>query len=202
MKEGLLIIMSGPSGAGKGTIYNEVLKRMPSVKKSISVTTRAPRPGEQDGVDYYFKTVEQYQQMIATGEFLETAEVYSNLYGTPKQHVLDLIKKGNDVMFEIDIHGAKQIKKRYPKAITIYIMTPTFEILEERLRGRKTETEDSIARRLGSARSELAQYAMFDYIIFNDDLEKSVQSVIDIINAEKCSMSANEKRVKTLLETK
>ena len=202
MKQGLLIIMSGPSGAGKGTIYNEVLKRMPSVKKSISVTTRAPRPHEKDGVDYYFKTIEEYQQMIAAGEFLETAAVYNNHYGTPKQHVFDLIEQGNDVMFEIDIHGAKQIKQRYKDAITIYIMTPTFEILEERLRGRGTETEDSIARRLGSARSELSQCAMFDYIVFNDDLETSIQSVINIINAEKCKMKFNEKRVKALLETK
>ena len=202
MKQGLLIIMSGPSGAGKGTIYNEVLKRMPSVKKSVSVTTRAPRPHEKDGVDYYFKTLEEYQQMIAAGEFLETAAVYNNHYGTPKQHVFDLIKNGNDVMFEIDIHGARQIKKRYHRAISIYIMTPTFEILEERLRGRGTETEDSIVRRLGSAKSELAQYDLFDYIVFNDDIEQSVQSVMNIINAEKCKMKANEEKVKALLEMK
>ena len=199
MKQGLLVIISGPSGAGKGTIYNEVLSRMPSVKKSISVTTRSPRPHEKEGVHYYFKTLEEYQHMIARGEFLETASVYSNYYGTPKKHVFDLIEKGDDVMFEIDIHGARQIKKQYPRAVSIFVMTPTFEILEQRLRGRGTETEDSIARRLGSAKNELSQYELFDYIVFNDDLEKSVESVIDIIKAEKCKMKANEERVKALL---
>ena len=199
MKQGLLVIISGPSGAGKGTIYNEVLSRMPSVKKSISVTTRSPRPHEKEGVHYYFKTLEEYQHMIASGEFLETASVYSNYYGTPKKHVFDLIEKGDDVMFEIDIHGARQIKKQYPRAVSIFVMTPTFEILEQRLRGRGTETEDSIARRLGSAKNELSQYELFDYIVFNDDLEKSVESVIDIIKAEKCKMKANEERVKALL---
>ena len=158
MKQGLLIIISGPSGAGKGTIYNEVLSRMPSVKKSVSVTTRRPRPHEQEGVHYYFKTLEEYQQMIANGEFLETASVYNNYYGTPKADVLELIKNGNDVMFEIDIHGAKQIKKQYKDCVSIFIMTPSFEILEQRLRGRGTDSEESIQRRLGSAKRELSQY--------------------------------------------
>ncbi|KAI4452978.1 guanylate kinase-related [Holotrichia oblita] len=200
MKQGLLIIISGPSGAGKGTIYNAVLERMPNIKKSISVTTRSPRPHEQEGVHYYFKTVEQYQQMIADGEFLETASVYSNHYGTPKAAVYETLKKGNDVMFEIDINGARQIKKKYANCVSIYIMTPTFEILEQRLRDRNTETEDSIKRRLGSAKSELSQYSLFDYIVFNDDVETSVKKVINIIEAEKCRIKNNESQIQELLK--
>ena len=126
-REGLLIIISGPSGAGKGTVYNEVIKRRPEIQKSVSVTTRAPRPNEIEGVHYYFRTLEQYQDMIAKGEFLETASVYCNYYGTPKAPVLEILSKGQDVMFEIDTLGAEQIRKKYPKSITIFIMTPPFK---------------------------------------------------------------------------
>ena len=199
MKQGLLVIISGPSGAGKGTIYNEVLSRMPSVKKSISVTTRSPRPHEKEGVHYYFKTLEEYQHVIARGEFLETASVYSNYNGTPKKHVFDLIEKGDDVMFEIDIHGARQIKKQYPRAVSIFVMTPTFEILEQRLRGRGTESEDSLKTRLGAAKRELGKYEMFDYIVFNDDAEQAIGDVLDIINAEKRKVKNNVSVIKQLL---
>ena len=118
-KKGLLIVISGPSGAGKGTVYNEVLIRRPEIQRSVSVTTRAPRKGEVDGIHYYFRTVEEYQRMIADGEFLETASVYSNYYGTPKAPVYEKLALGQDVMFEIDTLGAKQIKSIYPESVTI-----------------------------------------------------------------------------------
>ncbi|KAI4453426.1 guanylate kinase-related [Holotrichia oblita] len=202
MKKGLLITISGPSGAGKGVIYNSIIERMPNIKKSISVTTRAPRAHEQEGVHYYYKTIEEYQEMIARGEFLETAAVYNNYYGTPKKPVFDMLEKGYDVMFEVDVIGAKQIKNKYPECVMIFVMTPDFTTLEARLRGRNSETEDSITTRLNSAARELAEYTYYDYIIFNDDIDKAIDEATAIITAEKRRVTRNEAHIISILESK
>lgn len=198
MDKGLLFIISGPSGAGKGTICARVIEKT-GMKPSISVTTRPPRVGEVEGVNYFFRTEEQYQQMIAAGEFLETAEVYKNFYGTPKAPVFDNLKKGYDVLFEVDIHGVRSIKKKYPEAIAIFIMTPDFETLEARLRDRGTETEDSMKTRLGSAKRELSMFEMFDYIVFNGDVNQAVDDVLNIVTAEKCKVKNNIAVINALL---
>ena len=202
MKKGLLIVISGPSGAGKGTVYNEVLIRRPEIQRSISVTTREPRVGEVDGIHYYFKSVEEYQEMIARGEFLETAEVYKNYYGTPKAPVYEKLALGQDVMFEIDTLGAEQIKKIYPECISIFIIPPSFEILEKRLRDRGTDSEQSITRRLSCAKTELGKYKQFDYIVFNNNLEDAIKNVLSIIEAEKSKIERNEKVILDYLATK
>lgn len=201
MNKGLLVVMSGPSGAGKGTIYPLVIERT-GMKRSVSVTTRAPRAGEVEGVNYYFRTEEQYQQMIAAGEFLETAQVYRNYYGTPKAPVFENLENGHDVLFEVDIHGAKSIKAKYPEAVLIFIMTPDFETLEARLRARGTEKASNLKLRLNSARRELGEYKMFDYIVFNDTLEVAVDQVIDIIEAEKRRIKNNTETIEKLLASK
>lgn len=198
--DGLLIVISGPSGAGKGTIYNKVLDRLPRIRRSVSVTTRAPRAGEIDGVHYHFRTIAEYQQMIAKGDFLETAEVYCNYYGTPKAPVFKMLESGDDVMFEVDIYGAKQIKKKYPSCVSIFVMTPDFKVLEERLTSRKTETAASLKTRLSSARRELAEYECFDYIVFNDDADRATQNVVSIIESEKSKISRNSEKIKKILK--
>lgn len=198
MEKGLLVVISGPSGAGKGTIYQKVIERT-GMKRSISVTTRKPRPGEVEGVNYFFRTEEQYQQMIASGEFLETAEVYRNYYGTPKAPVFENLEKGHDVLFEVDVHGAKSIKKKYPEAVTIFVMTPSFEILKQRLIDRRADSSESINIRLGSAKRELSKYEMFDYFVINDEIEQAVDEVIAIVNAEKCKTKNNLKKIQNLL---
>lgn len=199
MNRGQLVVISGPSGAGKGTIYSKVIVAT-GMKRSVSVTTRKPREGEVEGVDYYFRTEEQYQQMIAAGEFLETAAVYKNYYGTPKAPVFENLDNGFDVLFEVDIHGAKSIKKKYPDAVLIFIMPPSFEILEQRLRNRGTENAQSLKTRLGSARRELGKYEMFDYIVFNDDADRAADEVIQIITAEKRRIKNNLDAIHALLD--
>ncbi|WP_405380599.1 guanylate kinase [Phascolarctobacterium sp.] len=183
--KGVLLVVSGPSGAGKGTICQMLRDRLPDLGYSISVTTRQPRNGEVDGVNYFFKTVPEVQDMIAKGELLEYAEVYGNYYGTPRKYVMDLLDKGQDVLLEIDIQGALQIKKRFPEGVFVFIVPPSLEELSARIYKRGTDSVDVIERRMASAAGELTYAAEYDYIIVNDIAEKAANKVLTIMEAER-----------------
>lgn len=183
--QGLLLVVSGPSGAGKGTICQILRDKLPDLGYSISVTTRQPRVGEVDGKSYFFKTVSQVKEMIAQGELLEYAEVYGNYYGTPRQYVMELLQSGHDVLLEIDIQGALQIKKRFPEGVFVFIVPPSLDELSARIYKRGTDSEDVIKRRMASAASELSYAAEYDYIIVNDIAEKAANKVLTIMEAER-----------------
>lgn len=183
--KGVLLVVSGPSGAGKGTICQMLREKLPDLGYSISVTTRQPRNGEVDGVNYFFKTVPQVKEMIERGELFEYAEVYGNYYGTPRQYVMEQLQSGRDVLLEIDIQGALQIKKRFPEGVFVFIVPPSLDELSARIYKRGTDSEDVIQRRMASAASELTYAAEYDYIIVNDIAEKAAQKVLTIMEAER-----------------
>ncbi len=183
--QGILLVVSGPSGAGKGTICQMLRDQLPDLGYSISVTTRQPRVGEVDGKSYFFKTVPQVKEMIANGEFLEYAEVYGNYYGTPKQYVMDQLNKGQDVLLEIDIQGALQVKKAFPEGVFVFIVPPSLDELSARIYKRGTDSVDVIERRMASAASELTYAQEYDYIIVNDIAEKAADKVLTIMEAER-----------------
>ena len=183
--QGVLLVVSGPSGAGKGTICQILREQLPDLGYSISVTTRQPRVGEVDGESYFFKTVPEVQEMIAKGELLEYAEVYGNYYGTPRKYVMDLLQSGHDVLLEIDIQGALQIKERFPEGVFVFIVPPSLDELSARIYKRGTDSEEVIKRRMASAASELTYAAKYDYIIVNDIATKAANKVLTIMEAER-----------------
>lgn len=185
-EKGCLIVVSGPSGTGKGTICGELLKRHPEISYSISATTRAPREGEQNGVNYYFLQKAEFEQMIAAGELLEWAEVYGNYYGTPLKKIRERLAEGQDVLLEIDTQGALNVKEKMPEGILIFIVPPSLEELERRLRGRGTDAEESIVRRLAQAEKEIGLAKEYNYIVENDRVELALAKVEAIITAEHC----------------
>lgn len=183
---GLLIVLSGPSGAGKGTICHELLRQKPEIKYSVSATTRKPRPSEVDGLDYFFRTREEFQSMIQKDELLEWAEFCENYYGTPRSAVEQALQTGTDVILEIEIQGALQIKKRFPHGVFVFVVPPSMSVLSERIHKRGTESEDVIRKRLETATRELSYVTEYDYVIVNDELENAVNKLKCILVAEKC----------------
>lgn len=184
----LMIVFSGPSGAGKGTLKNLYMKDYGNKTYfSVSATTRSPRPGEVDGVDYLFVTKDKFEQMIEQNAFLEWACVHGEYYGTPKQPAYDNLNNGKDVIFDIDIQGGLQIRKQIPDALMVFIAPPNTDVLEKRLRGRGTETEDKIIKRLHNAIAELDYMKDYDYVIINDVLEDAYEHLKTIIDAQKQS---------------
>ncbi|MGN0797311.1 MAG: guanylate kinase [Christensenellales bacterium] len=198
-KKGLLVVVSGPSGAGKGTVLAHAIRNYPNLQYSVSVTTRESRPGEVDGVNYYFVTKDRFKEMLVAGELLEHQQVYGNYYGTPKQKVLDKLEEGYDVVLEIDVKGALDIKNKFPQAVMIFLTPVNRSTIEERLRGRDTETEEQLKVRIESAIDEIKQAVFYDYIVVNEDAEKGAEDIISIIKAQKCRVENNKKFIDNLI---
>ena len=180
-KQGTLVVVSGFAGTGKGTVMKELLRRYDSYALSISATTRNPRPGEVDGREYFFKTIEEFEQMIEKNEFVEYACYVGNYYGTPKKYVQEQLEAGKDVILEIEIQGALNIKSQFPNALLLFIAPPSADVLKARLVGRGTESEDVIEQRLARAVEESKGIENYDYLVVNDDLDECVNEVLETI---------------------
>jgi len=183
---GLLIVLSGPSGAGKGTLCKELLRQMPNLRYSVSSTTRCPRPGEVEGIHYYFRQRQEFEAMLARDELLEWAEFCDNYYGTPRFAVEQAIQEGLDVILEIEIQGALQIKKRFSQGVFTFIVPPSLDVLSERIHKRGTESEKVIQKRLATAIQELEYVSEYDYVVINDEVPVAVNKLKSILIAEKC----------------
>ncbi|MDD4801603.1 MAG: guanylate kinase [Syntrophomonas sp.] len=194
VRRGILFVISGPSGVGKGTIKEALLKKFPDIKLSISATTRSRREGEIDGRDYFFLSKQEFNSKLQNNEFLEYASVYSNMYGTPKQYVIDNIITGNDVLLEIDIQGAQKVKGQMPEGVFIFIQPPSIEVLAERINVRGKDSPESIQTRMAASQEEMAMVVHYDYVIMNDKLDEALNKVEAIITAERCRVKNNIKR--------
>ncbi|MBR5381759.1 MAG: guanylate kinase [Oscillospiraceae bacterium] len=185
MNEGVVFIVSGPSGVGKGTVLNKVFSILDNCWFSVSATTRSPRPGEADGVHYHFITEEQFREWIGNGEFLEYAQYVGNYYGTPVTPIREHVEQGCNVFLDIEVQGSEQVCRKMPEAVSIFIVPPSLEALAERLRGRQTESEEKIAERLLRAEEEIKLAPHYDYTVVNDDLDDAVAEIIRIATGER-----------------
>jgi guanylate kinase len=192
----LVYIISAPSGSGKSTLVNEVRRIVPGLEFSISYTTRKPRGSEQNGREYFFVSREQFEDMIGRNEFLEYAEVFKNYYGTARRFLRDAEESGLDLLLDIDVQGAEQIKRIIPQAVSIFILPPDRKTLEERLRNRSLDEEEVIHRRLVTATREIENYAKYDYILVNDRLEESVAALTSVLLAERLQRVGVQQSVK------
>jgi guanylate kinase len=196
---GNLFVVVAPSGAGKTTLVTELLKREPNIKESMSYTTRAPRQGEVNGVDYHFVTRAQFEKMIAAGEFLEYANVYGNYYGTSKRWIDQELAGDHDVLLEIDWQGAKQLRALFPHMVGIFILPPSLGELRKRLESRGKDAPDAIARRMASAREEISHVLEFEYIIVNERFEAALSDLISIVHATRVSRAQQAVRLASRL---
>ncbi len=190
MRKGLLVVVSGPSGAGKGTICQALLEKTP-LAYSVSATTRKPRAGEVDGESYYFLSVEAFEEMIEKDELLEWAKVYDNYYGTPLKKVEEKLAAGEDILLEIDTQGAMKVREKFPEGVYIFILPPSLAELERRIRGRDTETEDVLQKRLAAAIDEIEAGKCYKYVVTNDEVDGAVDAVCAILAAERRLVARN-----------
>lgn len=200
-RRGLLFIVSAPSGAGKTTLVERLVDVTPHLRMSRSYTSRPARDGECDGVDYHFITRERFELMIAAGEFLEWADVFGNLYGTSAADTERILESGCDVVLVIDVQGARQVRDRGMETVAIFVMPPSAEVLERRLRGRSKDSEEQIRRRLEVARQEVAAFAEYEYVVINDDVAPSVERLKGIVLAERAKLRAMRAEVADIVRT-
>jgi len=200
-KRGVLLVISGPSGVGKGTVISKLFDMDDNLYFSVSATTRQPRPGEVNGVHYTFKTKEEFEKDIETGEMLEYAQFSGNYYGTPRSAVEKKLSQGKDVVLDIEIQCAKNVKRLMPESVLVYILPPSIEELKRRLIGRNTETEEALEKRFKTAYTELHEAPeIYDYFIVNDMVENAAIKIEDILEGERCSKSAMQEVLKQILE--
>ena len=197
-RKGILVVLSGFSGAGKGTIVKRLLSDYKQYALSVSATTRAPRPGEEEGKAYFFKTKQEFEKMIAEGAFIEYARYVDNYYGTQKEYVRQQLDAGQDVILEIEIQGARKVKEQFPDTLMLFVVTPDAATLKERLTGRGTESPDVIRDRLRRASEEAEGIEAYDYLVVNDDLDTCVAKVHALIESEHCRISRNTDYIKEM----
>lgn len=200
MSSGLLVVISGPSGSGKGTICKRLIDEIENINVSVSATTRKPRIGEIEGKNYFFIDEDEFVKKINNDDFLEYALVYGNYYGTPKKTVLKQIDDGKDIILEIDIQGALKVKENYPKGVFIFILPPSLEELKNRIEGRGTDSKEVIHRRLKCAYDELNYAFQYDYVVLNDEVDSAVEKIKEIISAEKNKSVRNQALIKKIKE--
>lgn len=184
--KGKIFVLTGPSGVGKGTVVQGLLKKVENIYLSVSASTREKREGEKEGINYFFKSKEEFEKMIKEDEFLEWAEFAGNYYGSPKFQINNYLSCGKDILLEIEVQGAKQIKLKCPDAILLFLAPPSFEALEERLIKRQTESLDKVKIRLKKAKEEMKEVSLFNYLVINDKLDEAIENVTSIIKAERC----------------
>ena len=191
---GLLIVISGASGTGKGTVCKKLLNDLPEVAYSISATTRKPRAGEVDGREYYFLSVDEFKAWIAEEKFLEYAEVYGNFYGTPLNKIEERLNRGEDILLEIDVQGALNVKKKCPEGVYIFLLPPSLEELKRRIEGRGTENPESLSRRLKNAVAEIKIGREYDYVVVNDTIDNAAAQIKAILTAERLKVARNAEK--------
>jgi guanylate kinase len=196
-----VFIISAPSGSGKSTLVSRLFQEVPGLRFSVSYTTRRPRGTEIDGKDYHFISREEFEERLARGEFLEYADVFGNYYGTHRSELELAAKSGEDLVLDIDVKGARQLMEKLPEAVTIFVLAPSRQILEQRLRARSEDPDDVIDRRLRDAVSEIRNYSIYDYVVINDDLNRSAKALAAIVTAERVRRTRIEDEIRPILAT-